>query len=190
MLSPYLKFGCISPSLFYHELAGIYKTRSHSEPPQSLHGQVHKMKMNCTDCSVPDSKFFWERNSFSYLSFFECLCMTSDPILPSYSCYGGSSFTCLALRHPTSIRWRSVASPVPFAMSVYWSATLLISFEALRQLSKYLICISFELTWREMPCASKFLGTKMRKNIWHLKKAVQDIHLSMQSWRSCALKVD
>jgi cryptochrome len=40
VLSPYLKFGCLSPSLFYHELERIYKTRPHTEPPMSLHGQV------------------------------------------------------------------------------------------------------------------------------------------------------
>jgi len=40
VLSPYLKFGCISPSLFYYEVERIYKTRPHTEPPMSLHGQV------------------------------------------------------------------------------------------------------------------------------------------------------
>jgi len=40
VLSPYLKFGCLSSSLFYHELASIYKGKKHSAPPVSLHGQL------------------------------------------------------------------------------------------------------------------------------------------------------
>ena len=41
MLSPYLKFGCLSPRLFYRELAAIYaKAPKHSQPPTSLHGQL------------------------------------------------------------------------------------------------------------------------------------------------------
>jgi cryptochrome len=40
VLSPYLMFGCISPSVFYHELNRIYRTGAHTEPPMSLHGQV------------------------------------------------------------------------------------------------------------------------------------------------------
>eukprot|EP00730_Choanoeca_flexa_P018800 TRINITY_DN9160_c0_g3_i2.p1 TRINITY_DN9160_c0_g3~~TRINITY_DN9160_c0_g3_i2.p1 ORF type:complete len:514 (+),score=85.09 TRINITY_DN9160_c0_g3_i2:101-1642(+) len=40
-LSPYLKFGCISSRLFWHELAKVYESQgSHSEPPVSLHGQL------------------------------------------------------------------------------------------------------------------------------------------------------
>ena len=42
VLSPYLKFGCISSSLFYHELDKIYKSSKSpsSQPPVSLHGQL------------------------------------------------------------------------------------------------------------------------------------------------------
>ena len=41
VLSPYLKHGCLSPKLFYHEIAEIYKKHSkHSHPPVSLHGQL------------------------------------------------------------------------------------------------------------------------------------------------------
>jgi cryptochrome len=42
VLSPYLKFGCISPRLFYHALETIYKEANgkHSQPPTSLHGQL------------------------------------------------------------------------------------------------------------------------------------------------------
>lgn len=40
VLSPYIKFGCLSSSLFYHELASIYRGKKHSSPPVSLHGQL------------------------------------------------------------------------------------------------------------------------------------------------------
>lgn len=40
VLSPYIKFGCLSSSLFYYELDKIYKARSHTMPPVSLHGQL------------------------------------------------------------------------------------------------------------------------------------------------------
>lgn len=41
VLSPYLKFGCLSATRFYHELSAIYKSQStHSKPPVSLHGQL------------------------------------------------------------------------------------------------------------------------------------------------------
>jgi len=42
VLSPYLKFGCLSPRLFYHELDRIYKAAKgkHTQPPVSLHGQL------------------------------------------------------------------------------------------------------------------------------------------------------
>jgi len=41
VLSPYLKFGCLSPRLFYSELAQVYaKAGKHSKPPVSLHGQL------------------------------------------------------------------------------------------------------------------------------------------------------
>jgi cryptochrome len=33
VLSPYIKFGCLSSSLFYHELTSIYKGKKHSSPP-------------------------------------------------------------------------------------------------------------------------------------------------------------
>ena len=40
VLSPYLKFGCLSASLMYHTLAEIYAKRKHTTPPVSLHGQL------------------------------------------------------------------------------------------------------------------------------------------------------
>ncbi|KAG5184143.1 DNA photolyase [Tribonema minus] len=41
VLSPYLKFGCLSSRLFYHKLAEIYKASpGHAKPPVSLHGQL------------------------------------------------------------------------------------------------------------------------------------------------------
>eukprot|EP00039_Didymoeca_costata_P010237 m.137309 g.137309 ORF g.137309 m.137309 type:complete len:564 (+) comp14750_c0_seq5:173-1864(+) len=40
-LSPYLKFGCLSPRLFYHELKKTYSSAGkHSQPPVSLEGQL------------------------------------------------------------------------------------------------------------------------------------------------------
>jgi cryptochrome len=42
VLSPYLKFGCVSARLFYHELADVYRSGDgkHAKPPVSLHGQL------------------------------------------------------------------------------------------------------------------------------------------------------
>jgi cryptochrome len=41
VLSPYLKFGCLSARQFYHALSNIYEgAKSHSQPPVSLHGQL------------------------------------------------------------------------------------------------------------------------------------------------------
>lgn len=41
VLSPYLKFGCISVRLFYHQLKDVYrKHKNHSKPPVSLEGQL------------------------------------------------------------------------------------------------------------------------------------------------------
>jgi cryptochrome len=41
VLSPYLKFGCLSPLKFYNTLSVIYAAnRQHSKPPVSLHGQL------------------------------------------------------------------------------------------------------------------------------------------------------
>ncbi|MEW5299813.1 MAG: hypothetical protein WDW38_010854 [Sanguina aurantia] len=41
VLSPYLKFGCLSARLFHHRILEVYKTHSgHSTPPQSLRGQL------------------------------------------------------------------------------------------------------------------------------------------------------
>ena len=41
VLSPYLKFGCISPKIFYFKLKEVYaKHKKHSMPPVSLDGQL------------------------------------------------------------------------------------------------------------------------------------------------------
>jgi cryptochrome len=40
LTSPYLKFGCLSPRLFYWELQKIYAEGPHSNPPESLEGQL------------------------------------------------------------------------------------------------------------------------------------------------------
>ncbi|XP_064455307.1 cryptochrome-1-like [Ornithodoros turicata] len=39
-LSPYLRFGCLSPRLFYHQLADLYRKIKKSNPPLSLQGQL------------------------------------------------------------------------------------------------------------------------------------------------------
>eukprot|EP00111_Clytia_hemisphaerica_P021300 TCONS_00062708-protein len=41
VLSPYLKFGCVSPRLMYERLQMVYKLKpKHSKPPVSLYGQL------------------------------------------------------------------------------------------------------------------------------------------------------
>lgn len=42
VLSPYLKFGCLSPRLFHKRLVTVYKAAKgqHSKPPVSLRGQL------------------------------------------------------------------------------------------------------------------------------------------------------
>lgn len=40
LTSPYLKFGCLSPRLFYWELQKVYAEGPHSLPPESLEGQL------------------------------------------------------------------------------------------------------------------------------------------------------
>jgi len=40
VLSPYLKFGCVSPKLFYWRVQEVYQGAKHSQPPVSLHGQL------------------------------------------------------------------------------------------------------------------------------------------------------
>ncbi|XP_065308470.1 cryptochrome-1-like isoform X1 [Dermacentor albipictus] len=39
-LSPYLRFGCLSARLFYHQLADLYRKIRNSNPPLSLQGQL------------------------------------------------------------------------------------------------------------------------------------------------------
>ncbi|ODN04604.1 Cryptochrome-1 [Orchesella cincta] len=39
-VSPYLRFGCLSPRLFYYQLDDLYRKIKNAEPPLSLHGQV------------------------------------------------------------------------------------------------------------------------------------------------------
>jgi cryptochrome len=42
VLSPYLKFGCLSPRLFHSRLVALYRAAkgAHSKPPVSLRGQL------------------------------------------------------------------------------------------------------------------------------------------------------
>ncbi|XP_073513511.1 cryptochrome-1-like [Phyllobates terribilis] len=40
VLSPYVKFGCLSARVFYWRLVEIYHGKKHSSPPVSLHGQL------------------------------------------------------------------------------------------------------------------------------------------------------
>lgn len=39
-LTPYLRFGCLSARLFYHQLSDLYRRLKNCSPPQSLHGQL------------------------------------------------------------------------------------------------------------------------------------------------------
>jgi len=39
-LSPYLRFGALSPRLFFHSLGDLYKKLKKTDPPLSLHGQL------------------------------------------------------------------------------------------------------------------------------------------------------
>jgi cryptochrome len=41
VLSPYMKFGCLSPRRFYVELKKVYAGGSHTDPPTSLLGQLY-----------------------------------------------------------------------------------------------------------------------------------------------------
>ncbi|XP_041098433.1 cryptochrome circadian regulator 5 isoform X2 [Polyodon spathula] len=40
VLSPYVKFGCLSARTFWWRLTDVYRGKKHSEPPVSLHGQL------------------------------------------------------------------------------------------------------------------------------------------------------
>ncbi|XP_053308009.1 cryptochrome-1-like [Spea bombifrons] len=40
VLSPYVKFGCLSARTFWWRVAEIYQGKKHSDPPVSLHGQL------------------------------------------------------------------------------------------------------------------------------------------------------
>lgn len=45
VLSPYLKFGCVSVRRFYHGLQKVCKGKNHSKPPGSLIGQLYFREM-------------------------------------------------------------------------------------------------------------------------------------------------
>jgi len=73
VLSPYMKFGCLSASLFYHRLKEVVGDSGHTKPPVSLIGQLYwrefyytvaaatanfdRMVGNPICCQVP-----WDRN--------------------------------------------------------------------------------------------------------------------------------
>ncbi|CAO1338846.1 unnamed protein product [Diamesa tonsa] len=52
VLSPYLKFGCLSSRLFYKKLKEVLKNNKHSKPPVSLEGQVMWREFYYTVASV------------------------------------------------------------------------------------------------------------------------------------------
>lgn len=52
VLSPYLKFGCLSSRLFYKRLMEVYKGAKHSQPPVSLEGQLIWREFYYTVASV------------------------------------------------------------------------------------------------------------------------------------------
>ena len=45
-LSMYVGLGCVSPRRFYHEVAKIYASGPHAQPPVSLHGQLFWREFN------------------------------------------------------------------------------------------------------------------------------------------------
>lgn len=45
VLSPYVKFGCVSIRKFYHDLQKVCKGKKHSQPPGSLLGQLYFREM-------------------------------------------------------------------------------------------------------------------------------------------------
>lgn len=54
-LSPYFKFGCLSVRTAWHAFARCQVGRAHSQPPQSLHGQLLFREMfYVMGCSVPN----------------------------------------------------------------------------------------------------------------------------------------
>ncbi|XP_071820766.1 cryptochrome-1-like [Apostichopus japonicus] len=73
VLSPYLKFGCLSVRSFYYGIQAVYSGKTHSKPPVSLHGQLlwreffytaaagtpnfHQMKGNPVSLQIP-----WDEN--------------------------------------------------------------------------------------------------------------------------------
>lgn len=86
-LSPYLRFGCLSTRLFYHQLTDLYKKIKKTCPPLSLHGQIlwreffyccatknpnfDKMAGNPICVQIP-----WDKNPNALVSFtFSCLAL-------------------------------------------------------------------------------------------------------------------
>lgn len=56
LLSPYLKFGCLSPRLFYAKLKEVYaRNKNHTKPPVSLYGQLlWREFFYCASVGVPN----------------------------------------------------------------------------------------------------------------------------------------
>lgn len=52
VLSPHLKFGCLSPRRFYWAIKDIYKGQKHSDPPMSLEGQLLWREFFRVSCSM------------------------------------------------------------------------------------------------------------------------------------------
>ncbi|XP_050409035.1 cryptochrome-1 isoform X2 [Patella vulgata] len=64
VLSPYLKFGCVSARLFYWKVQDVYnKIKKHSQPPVSLHGQLLWREFYYTVASVTQNFDKMEGNS-------------------------------------------------------------------------------------------------------------------------------
>lgn len=55
VLSPYIKFGCLSARLFYKRLRDVYKGNKHSKPPVSLEGQLFWREFYYCVASVTDN---------------------------------------------------------------------------------------------------------------------------------------
>eukprot|EP00948_MAST-09A_sp_MAST-9A-sp1_P004178 g4178.t1 len=57
VLSPYLKFGCVSVRKFYHDLHKVYKGNAHTSPPTSLLGQLYWREFAYLNAYATGEKF-------------------------------------------------------------------------------------------------------------------------------------
>lgn len=115
VLSPYLKFGCLSPRLFHSRLVALYRVAkgTHSKPPVSLRGQLLWREFFYTvgweqggsRCQRTRVKLYWLSGLIMQVALLRRLlagerettaCLGSEHQAPSYShvaCVAGSQST-------------------------------------------------------------------------------------------------